>query len=150
MQYFFVKNGESFECIVTCADQNPCTFKSKTSNGPSYLKEHLGKRHPLSFEEFKNSEREQVANAKAEEEARKVRGKEVRIISKESVSIELPSCQYNQQHYQQRHFNKLLSTFVVVSPKSNAHMFTNKEYGFHKILSYVSDGKFGIPPLPEK
>ena len=65
--------------------------------------------------------------------------------SKESVSIEPPSCQYNQQHYRQRHFNKLLSTFVAVSPRSNAHMFTNKEYGFHKILSYVSDGKFGIP-----
>ena len=67
---FFVMNGESFECFVTCAGQNPCSFKSKTSNGPSNLKEHLRKRHPLSFEEFKDAKRE---HAKAEEEARKVK-----------------------------------------------------------------------------
>ena len=53
-----------------CADQNPCRFKSKTSNGPSNLKEHLRKRHPLSFEEFKNAERVQAANVKDEEETR--------------------------------------------------------------------------------
>ena len=70
---FLIKNGESFVCIVTFADQNPCRFKSKTSNGPSNLKEHLRKRHPLSFEEFKNAEREQTANEKAEEETRKVK-----------------------------------------------------------------------------
>ena len=151
---FLIKNGELFECIVIGADQNPCSFKSKTSNGPSNLKEHLRKRHPKSFEEFKDTEREQAAKVKAEEEASKVKrlGGENSSISdyfvkkaKESVSIETPSCQYNQQHYRQRHFNKLLSTFVAVSPRSSAHMFTNKEYGFQKILSYVTDDKFGIP-----
>ena len=99
-----------------------CSFKSKTSNRPSNLKEQLRKRHPKSFEEFKDAEREQAAKAKAEEEASKVRrlgGENSSIIdfvvkkAKESVSIEA-SCQYNQQHYGQRHFNKFLSTFVAV------------------------------------
>ena len=138
---FFVKNGESFECIVIGADQNPCSFKSKTSNGPSNLKEHLRKRHPKSFEEFKDAEREQTAKAKAEEEASKVRrlgGKNSSITdyvvkkAKEPVSIEGPSCQYNQQHYRQRHFSKLLSTFVDVSPRSSAHMLQIKNTVFRK------------------
>ena len=120
---FFIKNGESFECIVTCEDHNPCKFKSKTSNGPSNLKKHLRKHHLLSFEEFNNAEREQAANEKAEEETRKVKrlgGEDSSITdyvvkkAKESVSTEPPSCQYNQQHYRQRHFNRLLSTFVAV------------------------------------
>lgn len=37
------------------------------------LKDHLRKRQPKSFEEFKDAEREQPAKAKAEEEGSKVK-----------------------------------------------------------------------------
>ena len=148
---FFSKDGDTFICNVICENGNPCDFKSKILNGPSNLKEHLRRRHPLSFEAFKNSERDQ--SEKTEATSNKKRARSEGSLSnfvvvkrvKEFKDTEPPSCQYNQQHYRQRHFNKLLSTFVAVSPRASAHMFTHQEYGFHKILSYVSDGKFRIP-----
>ena len=107
----------------------------------------MRKRLPKSFKEFKDTEREQAAKAEAEEEASKVKrlgGENSNITdyvvkkAKESVSIVSPLREYNKQHYLQRHFNKLLSTFVAVSLRSSPHMFTNKECGFQKIMSYVN------------
>ena len=148
---FFSKDVDTYICTVICENGNACNFISKTLNGPSNLKEHLRRRHPSSFEAFKNSEREQSDKTDAKVTKRRVRSEDsllnfvvVKKV-KEFKDTERPLCQYNQQHYRQRHFNKLLSTFVAVSPLASAHMFTHQEYGFHKILSYVSDGKFRVP-----
>ena len=45
---------------------------------------------------------------------------------------------------EQKHFNNLPSNFTASSPKASANMFTSSNHNFHKVVNFLSDGKYKV------
>ena len=139
---FFVVNETKTTYLSTDAD---CTFTSLVKHGPTNLKLHIKKKHPVWHGQVEAIEAEEK---RTRTEAATVQTLDifVSISGAQTCSgAQTSQSQLPKNDYRQRHLNELLATYVAVCPRASAHKISDKKYGFDNVIKYVSCGKFSVP-----